>query len=159
MISGQAGFLCHVPQTSFWGCIQADHSDASCYSPSIRWFMICIFKGLLLFDLVLFVTCIIYVFFIVIGYRLESRGPCWTAPTMADIVRRQPFLADQGESMLLWLRAYAELRSYTPGQCIVPRKVRHASCSSMVQNGMFIQSSSRCVWCSCRCSLQLLQQQ
>eukprot|EP00878_Enallax_costatus_P026639 GHUV01028594.1.p1 GENE.GHUV01028594.1~~GHUV01028594.1.p1 ORF type:complete len:233 (+),score=41.46 GHUV01028594.1:1251-1949(+) len=56
-------------------------------------------------------------------YRLESRGPHWSAPSLVDIVRRQPCFADQGDAMLLWLRAYADLKSYMPGQCIVPRKV------------------------------------
>eukprot|EP00878_Enallax_costatus_P029995 GHUV01032580.1.p1 GENE.GHUV01032580.1~~GHUV01032580.1.p1 ORF type:complete len:372 (+),score=88.08 GHUV01032580.1:534-1649(+) len=55
-------------------------------------------------------------------YRLESRGPHWSAPSLVDIVRRQPCFADQGDAMLLWLRAYADLKSYMPGQCIVPRK-------------------------------------
>jgi hypothetical protein len=32
-------------------------------------------------------------------------------------------LSMQSEGMLLWLRAYGELKSYSPGQCIVPRRV------------------------------------
>jgi len=38
------------------------------------------------------------------------------------VLRQQPFLANESEGMLLWLRAYGELRNVKPGQCIVPRK-------------------------------------
>jgi hypothetical protein len=41
-----------------------------------------------------------------------------------DVLRRLPCLAAAPEDLLLWLRAYGELKSYRPGQCIIPRRVR-----------------------------------
>jgi hypothetical protein len=43
------------------------------------------------------------------------------------VLRQQPFLANESEGMLLWLRAYGELKSVKPGQCIVPRKASSAA--------------------------------
>jgi hypothetical protein len=40
-----------------------------------------------------------------------------------DVLRRLPYLAAAPEALLLWLRAYGELRSYQPAQCIIPRRV------------------------------------
>ena len=57
------------------------------------------------------------------GVRLESRGPSWQNPGIMDVLRRLPFLAGAPEGLLLWLRAYGELKSYAPGQCIIPRRV------------------------------------
>jgi hypothetical protein len=56
--------------------------------------------------------------------RLEARGPNWQNPAVMDVLRRLPFLASAPESLLLWLRAYGELKVYQPGQCIIPRRVR-----------------------------------
>lgn len=58
--------------------------------------------------------------------RLESRGPNWENPSIMDVLRRLPCLASAPEDLLLWLRAYGELRTYEPGQCIIPRRVRRA---------------------------------
>jgi hypothetical protein len=41
-----------------------------------------------------------------------------------DVLRSLPCLAAAPEELLLWIRAYGELRSYQPGQCIIPRRVR-----------------------------------
>ena len=60
----------------------------------------------------------------VLACRLESRGPSWQTPSIMDVLRRPPFLAGAPEDLLLWLRAYGELASYQPGQCIIPRRVR-----------------------------------
>lgn len=59
-----------------------------------------------------------------VAHRLESNGPSWRSPGLTDVMRRLPFLTNEAESMLLWLRAYGELRAFNPGQCIVPRRVR-----------------------------------
>jgi hypothetical protein len=58
--------------------------------------------------------------------RLESRGPSWQNPGIMDVLRSIPCLTAAPEELLLWLRAYGELRSYQPGQCIIPRRVRVA---------------------------------
>jgi hypothetical protein len=58
--------------------------------------------------------------------RLESRGPNWQNPAVMDVLRRLPFLASAPDSLLLWLRAYGELKVYEPGQCIIPRRVRRS---------------------------------
>lgn len=56
--------------------------------------------------------------------RLEYRGPNFQNPGIMDVLRRLPYLASAPEALLLWLRAYGELRSYQPAQCIIPRRVR-----------------------------------
>lgn len=39
-----------------------------------------------------------------------------------------PFLADLPEALLDWVRAYGDLRTYQPGQCIIPPLARVRGC-------------------------------
>ncbi|KAI8463489.1 MAG: Sodium/hydrogen exchanger family-domain-containing protein [Monoraphidium minutum] len=52
--------------------------------------------------------------------HLERRGPRWRAPPIAEVMRRVPFLEGATEETLLWVRAYGEMRSFNPGQIILP---------------------------------------
>eukprot|EP00879_Flechtneria_rotunda_P030531 GHRR01033173.1.p1 GENE.GHRR01033173.1~~GHRR01033173.1.p1 ORF type:complete len:241 (+),score=39.79 GHRR01033173.1:604-1326(+) len=87
--------------------------------------------------------------------QLEAEGPSWRQPGLTDILRRQPCLAEHGEGMLLWLRAYGELRSYSPGQCIVRRNVRHhaelQAVSCMVHPGVSLTNCCLKLMARCPC--------
>lgn len=72
--------------------------------------------------------------------RLEYRGPNFQNPSIMDVLRRLPYLASAPEALLLWLRAYGELRSYQPAQCIIPRRVRMDSVRQEEQAGLMVCS-------------------
>lgn len=76
-----------------------------------------------------------------------------------DVLRSLPCLAAAPEELLLWIRAYGELRSFQPGQCIIPRRVRNAltfaaradiseACCLLVANELF-DLGARLVFAGC----------